>query len=359
MKSEKLFRLCAQSILLWSAVGLGYLALKYLSPVLAPFLLSAAVALLLRPFVLWVCKKSRVSQPVVGIVLFFLLVFLLLYGLSAASVYVVQQLSSAVSALLTELNAEENVLTRFFDSVDALKERFPFLDGVLFEGEGTLYEAIVNMARKLMDGISSRLTEGAADFLSALPRGAFAISIAFLSMFYFFKDYRTIATSLMRWLPAEAGARLVRLKGTMLGAASRYVRAYFLLMLLTLVQLLVGFLLLDVDYAFLLSLLIATLDLLPVIGVGLVLLPWAAFSLIAGDTVLGVGLLILYLVMYVVRQIAEPKIVSGFIGLHPLVTLFSIYAGYKLFGVLGMILGPCVAFLIKSFREGWQEREKE
>ena len=117
---------------------------------------------------------------------------------------------------------------------------------------------------------------------------------------------------------------------------------------LTFGELLIGFLILGVDYAFLLALIIAVLDMLPVLGVGTVLIPWALVALLQKNFYLGFGLVILYLVMLVLRQIAEPKLLGKSLGLHPLLTLFASYAGFRLFGFLGMLAGPVVATLIKN-----------
>ena len=114
------------------------------------------------------------------------------------------------------------------------------------------------------------------------------------------------------------------------------------------ILLLVGFLVLNVDYAFLLALVIAVLDMLPVLGVGTVLIPWALWAFFQRNFYLGFGLAILYLVMLILRQIIEPKLLGKSLGIHPLLTLFAGYAGWQLFGFLGMLLGPVAAMMIKN-----------
>ena len=101
-------------------------------------------------------------------------------------------------------------------------------------------------------------------------------------------------------------------------------------------------------YAFLLALLIAAVDFLPLLGTGVVLIPWGIICLILGQVRLGIGLLILYGVTTLIRQVLEPKLIGEGLGLHPLLSLLSMYAGLRLFGVWGMILAPLVAAGIKS-----------
>ena len=131
-------------------------------------------------------------------------------------------------------------------------------------------------------------------------------------------------------------------------AAKRYLRAYFWLFLLTLGELLVGFFLLGIRYAFLLALLTAFLDILPVLGVGVILVPFAVFLLAVGQTGRGIGLLILYAVITVVRQVAEPHLVGKSLGLHPILMLLSLYVGLGVFGVAGFLLGPAIALIAKA-----------
>ena len=95
----------------------------------------------------------------------------------------------------------------------------------------------------------------------------------------------------------------------------------------------------------------AVVDLLPVLGAGAVLIPWAIVSLLFGSYQMGLGLLILYGVVTLVRQIAEPHVVGSSLGLHPFISLFSVFIGWELFGILGMIVAPFAALLA---RELWQ-----
>jgi predicted PurR-regulated permease PerM len=127
----------------------------------------------------------------------------------------------------------------------------------------------------------------------------------------------------------------------------KYIKAYGILLLLTFALLLIGFWILGVEYAFLLAFLIALADLLPVIGVGTILIPWGIIMLIQKEFYLGFGLLILFLAISLIRQVAEPKVLGKSLGLHPLLALFATYVGFTLFGLLGMILAPIVALLGK------------
>jgi predicted PurR-regulated permease PerM len=118
--------------------------------------------------------------------------------------------------------------------------------------------------------------------------------------------------------------------------------------LLTFLQGFIGLALLRVPYAFLLAVLLAVVDFLPLLGTGVILLPWAAVSLLLGEVKLGIGLAVLYGVTSVVRQVLEPKLIGEGLGLHPLVSLAAMYGGLRLFGVWGMILAPLLAAAVSA-----------
>ena len=120
---------------------------------------------------------------------------------------------------------------------------------------------------------------------------------------------------------------------------------------ITLVELSVGLLILRVNFAIPLAALIAVVDILPVLGVGTVLLPWAAMSCISGDFFRAIGLVMMYVIITIVRQVLEPKVISTQIGLFPLVTLLSMYVGLKLFGFFGMVGFPLVLIVITALQK--------
>ena len=120
-------------------------------------------------------------------------------------------------------------------------------------------------------------------------------------------------------------------------------------MLMTFVIMLIGFGILRVKYALVLSLALAVVDILPLFGVGTVLVPYSIISLVGGDIRLGVGLILLFAVNEIIRQLAEPKILGKNLGIHPLVTVILLYAGYSLFGFFGLIFLPLFAIVINCF----------
>ena len=138
-----------------------------------------------------------------------------------------------------------------------------------------------------------------------------------------------------------------------MGSVFKLIKGYAILMLMTFLELLAGFLILRVKYALLLSLLIAVVDILPVLGTGTVLIPWGIAGLILKNTALGIGILVLYAVITVIRNFAEPKIIGKQIGINPLFTLLSMFIGIKLLGFAGVIIFPTALIVtVKYYSEG-------
>jgi sporulation integral membrane protein YtvI len=239
------------------------------------------------------------------------------------------------------------------DFAQSVTEHIPFLS------ELTMGDDILGLRQRIdtlvgevisnfVSGVSKKLPVWLGAMASAIPSFILFVIVTLISGFYFCVDLGGIHSGIKSLLPTGASEKLAHIKRRVLGTALRYLRAYILLLLMTFGELFIGFSILKIDYALLLAAVIALIDILPVLGVGSVLIPWAAVVLISGNYYLGVGLFILYGCVALVRQISEPKIVGGSLGIHPLLTLISMYAGFKLFGLFGMIIGPAVALVVKS-----------
>ena len=171
-------------------------------------------------------------------------------------------------------------------------------------------------------------------------------------------DLDRINSAVKRILPEKAVRTLLGIKKSTFSVGVKYLRSYLIIMAITFAVMLSGLLILRVENAFLLSVIIAALDLLPIIGVGTVLVPWSVAELILGNTGMGVALILLLVFHELVRQFAEPKIIGKSIGVHPIVSLILLYAGYCVFGFLGILLVPIIAVALNIFFDRSEERPK-
>ena len=147
--------------------------------------------------------------------------------------------------------------------------------------------------------------------------------------------------------------KVFNIKTDMFTVLGSYIKAQIILMTICFFELLIwlnllSFLKLNVPYPLLMSILICIIDALPILGAGTILIPWAIISFALGDIKLGIMLIIIYLFVLSVRQMLEPKLVSQNLGVHPLITLISMYSGFKIFGVIGFLIGPVVMIILKN-----------
>lgn len=323
-----------------------------------PFAIAWLFAIIIRPLSTRVQKRINLPHKLVSAIL--LIAFLTVVGcaLFFAGSKIFSQTSNFLNELTKDLDSPDNDLRRTLDFFIGLKDKIPFLSKMMQntnQDQNTtamlesIYSMLTDITRDGIQKISSMMASWAGSFIKSLPGAVFFLVVSIVSMFYITFDYTKITDFFKRILPDKWMSGIVSLKTNFLSAIAGYCKAYMLLMFVTFTELFAGFLILDINYSLILALLISVLDLLPVIGAGSFLIPWSAVMFITGNVRMGWGLLIIFGIMYVVRQIAEPRIVGNCIGVHPLATLFSVYAGFKLFGLVGMIAGPVIALTIKLF----------
>ncbi len=320
------------------------LGIRYLLPVLFPFLLAWVVSLAVRPLASKFSARLKLPKKLCATLL-----LLLILGLVFALAWL------AVDRLSEELGEfVDNFLNQSFDEKSdlftILAEKIPFLERFSAYRD-SINQLLADSVSGLMVTLSSKLPNLVASMLSALPDFLFVVLITVITGFYFCASEKDVLLSLTSYFPASLQDRFPAWKRRIKAFSWRFLRAYLLLLALTFVLLLAGFLILRQKYAFLLALVVALVDLLPVLGVGTVLIPWAVIALGNREYVLGVGLLTLYAVVLIVRQIVEPKVLGKSFGLHPVFALFATFAGWYLFGFLGMLLSPIAAVLVKLLLE--------
>ena len=226
-------------------------------------------------------------------------------------------------------------------------ERIPFFKNN--EGAKIYFENITeSFLLESTELLGKRMAAILGSILHATPRAAVGTFVFIMSTFYFSVDYYRICARVKSIFPKSfiKGASVISEK--LMRAIKGYAKAYFILFLITFCQLFCGLLILRVRFAFLISLGIAAIDIFPVLGSGIVLVPWAAVSFYFHSNRLGTGLLVLYGIVTIVRQIAEPRIVGEGLGIHPLASLLCMFLGMSVFGGFGAVIGPFLAVAVKE-----------
>lgn len=317
-------------IMLGGLVG-AYLIFRYALASLLPFLIAAVIAFWVDRPAAFLSEKIGISPRVLRLVLT-LSVTLLTLGATALAVW-------GISARLIDV-LQNGGLDKIGEMFSKITDGVGGILGKIGEGVG---DAVI----ALLSSVAESLGSFVSGFVGAIPRALLFLLVTVISSVYLSLDLEKISGFFRGVLPKRATALVGRIKNSFLSTLVKYLRSYLCLLLLTFGIMLVGLLLLGRSESFVLAAVIAFLDILPVIGVGVVLLPWSLYCFISGSVGLGIGLLLLYVVHTVIRQLFEPKILGKSLGVHPIITLVLIYVGYSLFGIFGILLVPIFTVLIE------------
>ncbi len=318
------------------------LLLPFALPLVFPFLIGLAVALLAEPAVRKLTEKSRLPRSlccvftVSGILL---LLGTALWMLLRVLFGEITDLSHRLPELLAQLDAP---LTQIRLWLESLVSRLPARTAQsLQKGIADLFSG----SSYLMQSLSGWLVGFASSLLSKMPGVLIGTVTTLIASFLSSVSLPELRSFFRRKLPQKRLEHLTEFRGRMKKTLGCWLTAQLELAGISCVVLCLGFLLLRVDFWLLCGILTALVDALPVLGAGAVLLPWALIAFLQENTARGIGLLVLYGVMSVLRAALEPKLVGQRMGLHPLVSLAAFYIGWRLMGTLGMIVFPIGAIL--------------
>ena len=335
------------------ALVLAFVLGKYGVPVLMPFLLAGITVMFVRPVGERLSRVLGMRGGTCSVVVLIALLVGLGGGVYLGAYYLWREASSFYAWLYENADSVADALSGLFATKGEGSALPAFLQKILAlplvsDFFGGLDALAQKLTASLLERLGEWLTGAALGVATSLPGGVLAVLVYLLSCFYLALDGEKLLAGAIGLCAPNSQSDIREMCDTTANALRAYLRAYGLLFLLTLVQLLIGFWIVGVRYAFLVAFVISILDLLPALGAAAVLLPWSALSFASGDVRVGVGLLILAGVVTLTRQIAEPKIVGKSLGLHPLVALVAMYVGLRLFGAVGLVLGPCAAIVVRS-----------
>lgn len=337
-------------------LALAYIVLKYALAIVLPFAITFIIVVISRPLIDKISKHTKIPKSAVSLFVIGGILVLLIYLIILASGAILDQIGSIISIISEHLSQENNYITTTISFFESFINKFPFLKNEIFDNT-SLQSVALDMATNMVATISEEITRAIGAFISSMPEIIITIIVMLLSLFYFSKDYVKITQKINKHLPEKIKKRLPRVKRDVVFVLSSYLRSYLMLLFITFAEIFAGLLILGVDNALVISIIVSLVDLLPILGVGTVLIPWAVFAFILGNSKLAIGLIILFGVVYLIRQIIEPKIVSSQMNVHPLIAIFSLYAGLKIAGLGGMIVAPLLAFMAKTIYEGLKKEK--
>ncbi len=342
----KLLYVLASAVTLLSV----YLAAKYVVPevlswllyllaILFPFLLAVIFSIFMEPLVVFFGRSGRVSRTVA--VSATMLVFF--GGISTILTFIILRLVKELSDLYLTLPQRVEEAQQFID--------LWVKKGVLFYG--TLPKSVTDNLRASLNNLTSTIQHRTGELLSILlnilsgiPSVIMVILVSLIATYFFSRDREKIARLWLRIVPPPWGTHVLEVSKQVTVAFQAYVRAQFILVSITTFLSIIGLCIIGAKYALTIGLLVGFLDMIPVLGPGTIYVPWAIWSFVTGDVLLGIKLTVLYLLVMVVRAVLEAKVVATNLGLHPLAVLIAMFVGLKTIGIIGLILGPMLVIAI-------------
>jgi sporulation integral membrane protein YtvI len=335
-----------------------FLCLRYVARWIMPFIIGYAIALTARPAASGLTRLTKMNRKVSGI-----LVLLIEY---AAIFVVIWVVGSKIFVSLRDFAAK---LPEYYD-----KSLLPFLSFVVEKAQDLaasvspetleqMYSVIENSIESIRDfviNISSSMVSGIAGLTKKVPFYFISFAFTILASVFISMEYDGVVDFAKKQMPDRWRVFLSDAKKHIGKTVLGYLRAYIIIWVMTFTELSIGLSVLQIENSVGIAAIIAVADILPVIGTGSVLIPWSIVALFMQNYFLAAGLIILYIVVLAVRNFTEPKIVGDQLGLNPIVTLISIYLGYRIMGFGGMILLPVATNILVGLHKSgkiklWKE----
>ena len=341
-------------------IGLGLLLFaglwllgRYLLPILLPFLLAALLALAAEPLVSFLhdhIKFPRALASGIGVSIALLLAVLLVLTLCAL---LLRQLGS-LSGVLPDLGqtAQEGMESLEGFLVDLAQKTPQAVSPILTRG----VENFFSDSTQLLDQISAKVLALASGILTRIPDSALGFGTWILASFMISAKLPNIRTWVSQKLPDSWRQQYLPAVKRLKRSLSGWLTAQLKLTGVTFIILCGGLLLLRIHHAPLWAALLSLVDALPILGTGTVLIPWSLVCFLQGDHVRALGLLGIYAAAALLRSVLEPKFIGKQLGLDPLVTLLSMYTGYRLWGILGMLISPLLAVTVTQLAVQTQQK---
>lgn len=353
-------------------IAVYYFFMKFAFGVVAPFIIAFGVAMLLQKPVRAISKKTKIKKNIIAAIAVLLILLVAVSLLVFVGYRIAVEFKGLGSYLLEKLNDLPGLILA---AESWLISHLAFLPDSL---ENTAVDAISNFADRLLlllveqentfsqtnldaGGIDlSIITTPLGSLISTarqIPAILTATLISIIACFFITCDYDNFTNMIKKNVSEEHEKALVRTKKLFGDIIGKMVKSYATIIFITFCEVTIGLNILkligvyDGGYIIAISIVTAFVDIFPVLGTGTIMIPWAIINLFTGNIGLAIGLVIMYAVITVIRQILEPKLVSMNVGMHPVITLMGMYLGLQLFGVLGIFILPITFFLVKALND--------
>ncbi|MCX8129636.1 MAG: sporulation integral membrane protein YtvI [Clostridia bacterium] len=340
---EKYYRTAVNLILIIVVFLLIYIVTKYLLPFFAPFVIAILIALINEPVIRILIKRARLPRNIAAILSLLFTISILGFLITLGIIKIYNELVVLQENLSGYIDNTSSELNHLMDRVANYYENLP--ESV----SKAVNENLTSLAPKL-EGVIKSLVTYLINTITSIPKVAVFIIVTLLASYFISSDRNKISNFFSRQFPDNWSRNFSGIKSDTFTAVFAYFKALLILMSITFIEVSLGLFIIKADYVLLMGLIVALSDAIPVLGTGIVMVPWITWNLITGNTQMALGLTVIYLAGVIVRQVLEPKIVGDQIGLHPLITLIAMYIGLNVFGVLGLFIGPVSVIIVKNLQ---------
>lgn len=306
-----------------------------------PFMIGVLIAIILERGINFITQKTKVPRKSVGtimVILFYIILAMLITLLLITLVKEIIGISLKIPDMYNDLQLD-------------YEDLYIKLKGLMNKTPDTIIQSIYDIGRNALASIIDivkNVVNSVINIIMSLPNLMIYIIITFLATLFIVTDRRAILKGANEILPEKFTRKVINVVSMSIKSLGNYLKAQCILICITFGELLIAFFILKQPYPLTLALVVALVDALPILGTGTILIPWSIYSFITGDVVLGIALLVVYIIILIVRQLVEPKIVGAKIGVHPFLTLLAMYVGFRFLGLIGMIVGPVVLVIFKN-----------
>lgn len=314
----------------------------YILPHFAPFIFAYLFALILEPINKYIIKYGKVKRVVSVNITYFLFV-----GILSLLTYVLfAKITAEMLGLIKYIEKNiPNIQTWILDIYSRIQDYIQIFPE---EVKTKINDSFNDLITKLTSiDLLSTIGTRTYNLTTAIPNYFIISIIFFVSLYLISLSLPKIHDKFYSYFKESSQSKLTLVLKGLQHATVGFLQAQLILSTITYLISLVGLAILGVKYSYAIAVIIVIVDMLPILGTGSVLVPWATYAFTKGDTFLGIGLIVLFLLIVIIRRIIEPKILGERIGLTPLVTLISIWVGFKVLGILGVFLGPLLLILYK------------
>lgn len=330
---------------IFAAVIISVLACVFFSYWLAlfllPFFLAFALSSIMEPLIKLIKNKLHISRKISAPIVLLLMLGIIVFLVVLAILKLINELKALV---VTAPDFFHTLYLQIIEWTDKGSSLMAWLPPEITDNLGS----VISNISATITNLGKSIVKGAYTTAISFPEALVFTLITIMATYFMSSDRERISAVLTRHLPESWIKRILIIKKDMFSALFGYLRAALIIMAITFTELFIGFNIIGVGYPLLLAFLIAIIDALPVLGTGGVLIPWAIYSFVTNDIKMGVSILVLYVVVLVIRQVIEPRVVGHQIGVYPLLTLTAMYIGLQLIGFAGLILGPITFLLIRN-----------